>query len=134
MIFLIKKKCIRNKFKKKKKKKKNTKGKMLTMISAAVLFFVTITALVLSQKPSNLIVGKRHDVYIAGFFPYDRNVTESEIGRGVMPAVKLAVDHINENPSVLRNYLLHMWWNDTKVRNLTVYSFISISIASSWCT
>lgn len=88
---------------------------MLTMISAAVLFFVTITAFVLSQKPSNLIAGKRHDVYIAGFFPYDPNVTESEIGRGVMPAVKLAVDHINENPSVLRNYLLHMWWNDTKV-------------------
>ncbi|XP_034233337.1 gamma-aminobutyric acid type B receptor subunit 2 [Thrips palmi] len=31
-----------------------------------------------------------------------------------MPSVKLAVDHINENQAVLRNYRLHMWWNDTQ--------------------
>jgi gamma-aminobutyric acid type B receptor len=68
----------------------------------------------LGQRPSGL--NKRHDVYIAGFFPYGRHVPESHIGRGVMPAVKLAVDHINESPTVLRNYRLHMWWNDTEVR------------------
>lgn len=102
---------------------------MLTMISVAVLFFVTITSFVFSQKPSNFMTGKRHDVYIAGFFPYDKSVAESAIGRGVMPAVKLAVDHINENPTVLRNYLLHMWWNDTQVRYLVIVdSFIQLVI------
>lgn len=38
-------------------------------------------------------------------------------GRGVMPSVKLALDHVNEHDSVLRNYRLHMWWNDTEVRS-----------------
>ncbi|CAG5023102.1 unnamed protein product [Parnassius apollo] len=36
------------------------------------------------------------------------------VGRGVMPSVKLALDHVNEHDSVLRNYRLHMWWNDTE--------------------
>ncbi|XP_048507202.1 gamma-aminobutyric acid type B receptor subunit 2 isoform X2 [Athalia rosae] len=66
------------------------------------------------QKPINLGGVKRRDVYIAGFFPYGRHVPESHVGRGVMPSVKLAVDHINENPTILRNYRLHMWWNDTE--------------------
>ncbi|XP_015435948.1 PREDICTED: gamma-aminobutyric acid type B receptor subunit 2 [Dufourea novaeangliae] len=66
------------------------------------------------QKPINLGGVKRRDVYIAGFFPYGNHVPESHVGRGVMPSVKLAVDHINEDPSVLRNYRLHMWWNDTE--------------------
>ncbi|XP_044594203.1 gamma-aminobutyric acid type B receptor subunit 2 isoform X2 [Cotesia glomerata] len=66
------------------------------------------------QKPINLGGVKRRDVYIAGFFPYGRHVPESHIGRGVMPSVKLAVDHINDNPAILRNYRLHMWWNDTE--------------------
>ncbi|KAJ3651049.1 hypothetical protein Zmor_017112 [Zophobas morio] len=29
-----------------------------------------------------------------------------------MPSVKLALDHVNEH-SILSNYRLHMWWNDT---------------------
>lgn len=32
-----------------------------------------------------------------------------------MPSVKLALDHVNEHDAVLRNYRLHMWWNDTEV-------------------
>nr|KAF7425461.1 hypothetical protein H0235_007899 [Vespula pensylvanica] len=67
------------------------------------------------QKPINLGGVKKRDVYIAGFFPYGSHVPECHVGRGVMPSVKLAVDHINEDPTVLRNYRLHMWWNDTEV-------------------
>lgn len=37
-------------------------------------------------------------------------------GRGVMPSVKLALDHVNEHSDILANYRLHMWWNDTQVR------------------
>ncbi|CAH0382876.1 unnamed protein product [Bemisia tabaci] len=71
-----------------------------------------LAAWCLCQRPAGL--AKRHDVYIAGFFPFARHVAESRLGRGVMPAVKLAVDHINDCPTVLRNYRLHMWWNDTE--------------------
>lgn len=68
------------------------------------------------QRPINLGGARKRDVYIAGFFPFGPHVPESHIGRGVMPSVKLAVDHINEDRIVLRNYRLHMWWNDTEVR------------------
>ncbi|XP_036322849.1 gamma-aminobutyric acid type B receptor subunit 2 isoform X3 [Rhagoletis pomonella] len=57
---------------------------------------------------------KRSDVYIAGFFPYGDGVENSDTGRGVMPSVKLALSHVNEHPTILVNYRLHMWWNDTE--------------------
>lgn len=85
------------------------------------------------QKPINLGGVKRRDVYIAGFFPYGRHVPESHIGRGVMPSVKLAVDHINDNPAVLRNYRLHMWWNDTEVRVIYHYFINSFFLPSLLC-
>lgn len=71
------------------------------------------------QKPINLGGSKKRDVYIAGFFPYGNHVPEGHIGRGVMPAVKLAVEHINEHPTILRDYRLHMWWNDTEGADTT---------------
>lgn len=58
--------------------------------------------------------GHRTDVYIAGFFPYGDGVENSHTGRGVMPSVKLALDHVNEHTTILANYRLHMWWNDTE--------------------
>nr|XP_026493604.1 gamma-aminobutyric acid type B receptor subunit 2 isoform X1 [Vanessa tameamea] len=68
------------------------------------------------QKPNlDAILNRRTDVYIAGFFPFGKGVENSNtVGRGVMPSVKLALDHVNEHDSVLRNYRLHMWWNDTE--------------------
>ncbi|XP_033220123.1 gamma-aminobutyric acid type B receptor subunit 2 isoform X2 [Belonocnema kinseyi] len=82
----------------------------ILVVMLCLIFILTCNG----QKPINLGGVKRRDVYIAGFFPYGRHVPESHVGRGVMPSVKLAVDHINENPTILRNYRLHMWWNDTE--------------------
>lgn len=86
------------------------------------------------QKPINLGGVKKRDVYIAGFFPYGSHVPECHVGRGVMPSVKLAVDHINEDPTVLRNYRLHMWWNDTEVMFACIYTYLlfSFSLFSSF--
>jgi hypothetical protein len=80
------------------------------------------------QRPN--LDNRKHDVYIAGFFPFGKGVEHSDTGqwlrparpisrafctgRGVMPSVKLALDHVNEH-SILTNYRLHMWWNDTMV-------------------
>uniref|UniRef100_A0A1B0DFG0 Uncharacterized protein n=1 Tax=Phlebotomus papatasi TaxID=29031 RepID=A0A1B0DFG0_PHLPP len=79
-------------------------------------FVVLLTAAVASvaggqSRPSS---SHRLDVYIAGFFPYGDGVENSHTGRGVMPSVKLALDHVNEHSTILRNYRLHMWWNDTE--------------------
>lgn len=85
---------------------------VLLVVAACWLLMVGRCA---GQKPINLGGSKKRDVYIAGFFPYGNHVPEGHIGRGVMPAVKLAVEHINEHPTILRDYRLHMWWNDTEV-------------------
>ncbi|XP_049881941.1 gamma-aminobutyric acid type B receptor subunit 2 [Pectinophora gossypiella] len=87
-----------------------------------LVVLVTLTALspARAQKPNlDAILNRRTDVYIAGFFPFGKGVENSNtalpaLGRGVMPSVKLALDHVNEHDAVLRNYRLHMWWNDTE--------------------
>ncbi|KAF4532632.1 hypothetical protein B566_EDAN009813 [Ephemera danica] len=66
-----------------------------------------------SQVPAS--TSRRGDIYIAGFFPCGRHVVEGRLGRGVMPAVQLAVEHINDSPDVLHNYRLHIYWIDTEV-------------------
>ena len=82
--------------------------------AVTILWHGVIFLHVSCQKPS--LVAKRHDIYIAGFFPFTPvEFPETHIGHGVMPAVRLAVEHINDSPTILRNYRLHMWWNDTQV-------------------
>ncbi|XP_019875177.2 gamma-aminobutyric acid type B receptor subunit 2 isoform X2 [Aethina tumida] len=76
-----------------------------------LLLLLTVLRCCVPQKPNT--DNRRHDVYIAGFFPFGRGVENSDTGRGVMPSVKLALDHVNEHSAILRNYRLHMWWNDT---------------------
>ncbi|GJQ78108.1 GABA-B-R2 [Trypoxylus dichotomus] len=76
-----------------------------------ILLLLVVSRCSYFQKPNT--DNKRHDVYIAGFFPFGKGVENADTGRGVMPSVKLALDHVNEHTSVLRNYRLHMWWNDT---------------------
>lgn len=43
-----------------------------------------------------------------------------------MPSVKLALDHVNEHSSILRNYRLHMWWNDTEVCHCLTFNLIEM--------
>lgn len=97
-------------------------------IIIGILVFINIFSLCDGQKPNNLGGVKRKDVYIAGLFPYGRHVPEHHIGRGVMPSVKLAVDHVNDNSNVLRNYRLHMWWNDTAVSIFIIFLIINICL------
>ena len=67
----------------------------------------------------------RTDIYFAAFFPMGTKTKapEGSIGHGVMPAVRLAIKHINASPNILRGYKLHMYWNDTEVISFTKNSF-----------
>ncbi|CAN7976533.1 unnamed protein product, partial [Ixodes persulcatus] len=55
------------------------------------------------------------ELLIAGFFPTTANLSEGAIGRGVVPAVNLALRHINSSPHFLPGYRLDIIWNDTQV-------------------
>ena len=50
------------------------------------------------------------DIYFAGFFPMN-----DRIGEGVLPAVKLAIKHINNSTKVLPGKTMHMLFNNTEV-------------------
>ncbi|XP_076353414.1 gamma-aminobutyric acid type B receptor subunit 2-like isoform X2 [Tachypleus tridentatus] len=61
---------------------------------------------VVFAQPSQLQIG--------GFFPVSQDVPEGKIGQGVIPAVTLALEHINSSPHILPGYQLTIQWNDTK--------------------
>lgn len=80
--------------------------------SKAVLLVVVLWAMSCCGRQH---ANRRTDIYFAAFFPMTpRGTPEGKIGRGVMPAVTLAIRHINQSPKILRGYKLHMVWNDTK--------------------
>ena len=71
---------------------------------------------------------KKHwqDIYIAGLFALSGNEIEAAVGKGVMPAIKLALRHL-ANSSFLHDYRLHLFHNDTEVeRTLTILHFSHI--------
>ncbi|XP_053206531.1 gamma-aminobutyric acid type B receptor subunit 2-like isoform X2 [Panonychus citri] len=53
-------------------------------------------------------------LYTAGFFPLNSKIPEGSIGRGVMPAVNLALKHINADPTILSGYTLDIVPKDTE--------------------
>ena len=65
-------------------------------------------------------------LYIAGFFPLSRDIPQGSLGRGVLPAVRLAVADVNNDTTLLPGYRLEMKPNDTKVGQR--YRFIRDSV------
>ncbi|KAG9509513.1 hypothetical protein GZH46_01965, partial [Fragariocoptes setiger] len=58
-------------------------------------------------------------IYFGGFFPFMSSLSADGkgIGRSLWPAVRLALDHINRNASILRNYKLEVVQRDTQVKH-----------------
>lgn len=81
--------------------------------SVLSLFAKTITLLILLTPAS--CQERSKTLYIAGFFPTSRDIPQGSIGRGVLPAVKLALQHVNDSPH-FGKYKLDLVWNNTKVR------------------
>ncbi|KAK8775397.1 hypothetical protein V5799_031258 [Amblyomma americanum] len=69
------------------------------------------------QEPEELL--------IAGFFPTTVNLSEGAIGRGVVPAVNLALRHINSSPHFLPGYKLDIIWNDTQVCSRSALTLVA---------
>lgn len=61
-------------------------------------------------------------LHAAGFFPVSSKIPQGSIGRGVIPAVELALQHINDSPKILRGIHLDLVWNDTEVRAIPCFS------------
>ena len=89
-------------------------------IFAATMFLYILVALCDAVLPKEQVV-----FYIAGLYSTDE-------GRGVLPAVKLAVQHVNTHLFHERGFKLEMCWEDTKVRQcLFVVIILCIIVLSS---
>ena len=76
--------------------------------------------------------GERH-LYIVGLFPFTGAL--GPVGRGVRPAVELALLHVNNDTSVLPGVTLHVSYNDTEVsawRHCRVHWWYRCGGLSSW--
>jgi hypothetical protein len=82
--------------------------KKKAMMRAIIIIFISLLV--------GVVVGDVSHLHIAGFFPTSMNVSEGAVGRGVLPAVKLAMFHINNDKRILKDYKLHITWNNTQVR------------------
>lgn len=86
----------------------------LLSLFAKTITLLTLLSLATCQERSKTL-------YIAGFFPTSRDIPQGSIGRGVLPAVKLALQHVNESP-LFTKYKLDLVWNNTKVGHQPVSS------------
>lgn len=93
----------------------------------------TAAAAVMAAAVTAGEVRGRDDIYFAAFFPMNTvpGAPEGSIGKGVMPAVNLAIKHINQSPSILPGYKLHMYWNDTEVNYIMLELKITATIIQS---
>jgi len=73
----------------------------------------------------------RLTLHAAGFFPTSTKIPEGAIGRGVIPAVELALQHINDSPKILRGIHLDLVWNDTEVSlsNISVHFYFHLILS-----
>ena len=63
---------------------------------------------------SNLSPSGREYVHIAGLLPLTN--AREDLGKGILPAVELAIEHVNNDTEVLPNHELKLDYNDTEVR------------------
>lgn len=61
---------------------------------------------------------KDKPIHVTGLFPLSSQDESGKLGRGVLPAVELAMKHVKESEDVLQGYELVTSFNDTKVRRI----------------
>ena len=92
-------------------------------LHATIVYFLLIHPVTSAAAPSSGTVGmsskgEEEELYIAGFFPFSGPL--GSVGRGVHPAVELAIEHVNNDTSVLPGLRLNVTYMDTKVSVLSV--------------
>ncbi len=90
----------------------------------AILIILVETILFPVKSSGNIFKrsGQTKYLHIAGLFPVTADSVEGEIGQGVMPAVELALQHVNAHPDILPGYDLNIIWDDTQVK----YNYIHL--------
>ena len=84
-------------------------------LTACFIYQCTVT-LVSPLKSSRYPGISPKYLHIAGLFPVTpRDSPEAQLGLGVIPAVELALQHVNSHSRILPGIILNLTWSDTKV-------------------
>ena len=70
--------------------------------------------LLLCNSLMSQLVSGTEDLYIGTFYAVSVS-SKGWSSKGVMPAVQMALDHVNKNQSILPGYMLQEDWRDSKV-------------------
>ncbi|GBN07422.1 hypothetical protein AVEN_160948-1 [Araneus ventricosus] len=83
----------------------------------SALYFC-ILSLYVTHVSSSTTFTSQTNIHIGAFLPLSRNISQGSIGRGVVPAIKLAARHINSSPLILKDYRLVVQFYDTMVSGM----------------
>lgn len=75
-----------------------------------VLLLITLTK---SMQASEEATDNRTTLYLLGLFPFSDPWPGGET---MLPAVQIAIEHINNRSDILPGYRLALIWEDTEVR------------------
>ena len=78
------------------------------------LLYVVVTIMISSARQYKGSE-KKEKIVVAGLFPLSHKIPEGIIGKGVLPAVNLAVSRVNKNKHILPDYELKIKSQDTRV-------------------
>ena len=78
--------------------------------SIVALFAFSTKASHLNETNDTVGTADRTPIYMGGFFGFEGWDTS-----GILVAVEMAIEHVNERHDILADYELNMIWNDTKV-------------------
>lgn len=85
----------------------------------ALTFHLIISALAVCGAVQNQ---NKNEIWIGAFLTVDVS-GGGWSSEGVLPAIEMAIEDVNNDSAVLANYTLNMKWRDTKVcLNLDIYS------------
>ena len=84
------------------------------MMSNPFMFILCYFLTTASVK--NADVSSKKNLYIGGFFGV--NITEAGAwsSAALIPALEMALDHVNNDSNILADYQLNYEWRDSKVR------------------
>ncbi|KAJ8044507.1 hypothetical protein HOLleu_07275 [Holothuria leucospilota] len=99
-------------------------------ISSTVVPFTEANTTAIEGQEAGMETGKI-PIYLGGFLSIEGGVWD---GSGLLPALELALDHVNARPDVLARYDLRLVWNDSQVSCTSSNSFRCFSTGRPWPT
>lgn len=79
-------------------------------------FMFILCCFLSTSSVKNADISSKKNLYIGGFFGVNITETRAWSSAALIPALEMALDHVNNDSSILADYQLNYVWRDSKVR------------------